>query len=108
MNIEMRIRRSLQQLISVGFRVAIYPVDPGSLREVRGKPKTAVRGIVYLDEKDADSYTLKCETLKGGDTLAEIRNLARKELRKQGLRTRDPRRDKDNTIILIKEDQEWN
>ncbi len=106
MNIEMQIRRSLQELISIGFRVAIYPVDPGSLREVRGKPRTAVRGIVYLDEKDADSYTLKCEVIKDGDTLGEIRNLARKSLRGQGLKTGNPKRDRDNTITINKEEQE--
>ncbi len=105
MNIEMRIRRSLQELISVGFRVAIYPVDPGCLRDMGGKLKTAVRGIVYLAEKNADSYTLKCETIKDGDTLGEIRNLARKSLRGQGLKTGNPRRDKENTITITREDQ---
>ena len=106
MNIEMKIRRALISLIDESCRIAIYPVDPGCLREMSGKPKIGVRGIVYLQEKNEDSYVLKCETLKDGDTLAGVRNLARKELRKQGLRTRDSKRDKENIITINKEDQE--
>ena len=98
----MKIRRALISLIDESCRIGIYPVDTTLQLSTKGSG-TKRRGLIYLHEHRGDEYVVRCETIKGGDTLDELQSLAVQALRQQGLRRLKKGEDGIITITINKE-----
>lgn len=81
----MRIRRALLTLIDEDLRIGLYPTDGLCLQPGLGE-RLHRRGCVYLDEKRGDVFHVKCSCIPKGASLDEVKDLALKALRRQGLR----------------------